>query len=348
MSISIDDIAREAGVSTATVSRVINKSPRVRSQTAAKVEAVMRKHNYLPNGIARSLASKTSKTIGIIVASITNPAYAEMIRSIQDEAEKYGYVTIVCNSDENMQKEREYIDMLLEKQVAGVIFPGGRGIGEKYNGHVIELSKKVPVVLANEFLAGSNIYSIICDKRKGAYDMIRHFLALGHREIAMVTGYSNYNPSIEKYEGYREALEECGIAVRDDLVIYSDYLMPGGYKAALTLMKLKVPPTAILTANDLMAIGCMRALQKHGVRVPQDIAVAGYDDIKINRYFHPAITSVSQDINEIARLSAKTLISVLNKEPNVPSKQVLQPVLQIRESCGSKLKLRNKALSRHV
>ena len=346
MSISIDDIAREAGVSTATVSRVINKSPQVRPKTAAKVEAVMRKNNYLPNSIARSLASKSSKTIGIIVASITNPAYSEMIRSIQDEAEKYGYVTIICNSDENMQKEREYIDMLLEKQVAGVIFPGGRGIGDKYNGHIIELSKKVPVVLANEYLEGSNIYSIVCDKQKGSYDMIRHFLALGHREIAMITGYGNYNPSIEKYQGYSKALEEYGIAIREDLVIYSNYQMIGGYKAALKLMKLAVPPTAILTANDLMVIGCMRALQKHGVRVPQDIAVAGYDDIKINHYFHPAITSVSQDINEIAHMAAKTLISVLNKNDDVPTKQIIQPVLRIRESCGSKMQ--RKALLRHV
>lgn len=346
MSISIDDIAREAGVSTATVSRVINKSPRVRPQTVAKVEAVMRKNNYLPNSIARSLASKNNKTIGIIVASITNPAYSEMIRSIQDEAEKYGYVTIVCNSDENMEKEREYIDMLLEKQVAGVIFPGGRGIGGKYNDHVFELSKKVPVVLANECLEGPNIYSIICNKEKGSYDMVRHLLTLGHKEIAMITGYPNYNPSIEKYQGYRRALEEYGIAIREDLVVYSNYQMIGGYKAALKLMKLKIPPTAILTANDLMAIGCIRALQRHGIRVPEDIAVAGYDDIRMNRYLHPSITSVSQDINGIAHLAAKTLIAVLNKEDNVPVKQVTQPTVQIRESCGSKI--RKKVLNQQV
>lgn len=346
MSISIEDIAREAGVSTATVSRVINKSPRVRPQTAEKVEAVMRQYNYLPNGIARSLASKTSKTIGIIVSDITNPVYSEMIRSIQDEAERHDYVTIICNSDENMQKEFEFIDLLLEKQVVGVIFPGGRGIGDKYNGHIVKLSQKVPVVLANEYLEGPNIYSIICDKEKGAYEMTRHLLGLGHTRIAMITGYSNYNPTIEKYRGYKKALEDCGLAVGDDLLIYADYQMLGGYKAALKLMRLAVPPTAILAGNDLMAIGAMRALQRHGIRVPQDMAIAGYDDIKINNYFYPALTSVSQDINEIGHRAAKTLIAVLDKSDSIPNKQTIQPKLHIRESCGAKCK--SKLSLRHL
>ena len=206
MNYTIKDIARMANVSIATVSRVINGNGTVAQKTEKRILEIIKELNYVPNNVARSLVKQNSKTIGVVVADIMNPFYSEIIRAIQDQANIDGYSVISCNSDEDMEKEKQCIKMLLENQVSGIIFAGGRGKGDYYNQHIRDVAKKVPVVLADEFLEGENIYSIVCNKIKGAYEGVSALIELGHKRIAMINGYRDYKPSIEKLRGYKRAL----------------------------------------------------------------------------------------------------------------------------------------------
>jgi LacI family transcriptional regulator len=297
MNYTIKDIAKRANVSIATVSRVLNDTGPVAPKTKKLIDEIIAELNYHPNNIARSLVKKSSKTIGVIVADILNPFYAEIIRAIQDEADANGYLVISGNSDEDMEKEKICIQMLLENQVSGIIFAGGRGQGEYYNKQVIETAGTVPVVLVDEYIEGENIYSIVCDKAKGAFEAINYLIELGHKNIAIITGYEGYRPSVEKVRGYKKALNKAGIAVCNDYIKYGDYHFAGGEEKVRELMSLDKPPTAILTANDLMAMGAIRTLRNMGYRVPKDVSVIGFDDIIMNEYMVPELTSVRQEMS---------------------------------------------------
>lgn len=335
MSYTIKDIAKMANVSIATVSRVINGTGPVAQKTEKRIHEIIKELNYVPNNVARSLVKQSSRTIGVIVADITNPFYAEIIRAIQDQADEDGYSVISCNSDEDMEKEKQCIQMLLENQVSGIIFAGGRGKDDYYNAHVREVAKKIPVVLANEYLDGENIYSIVCNKAKGAYEAVSCLIQMGHRRIGIINGYQEYKPSIEKLRGYKKALKEAGIPYRESYVKYGDYHIDGGEKHVEELMMQEEPPTAILAANDLMAMGAVRALKHLGYRVPEDISVIGFDDIRMNQYTQPELSSVRQEMTKQGHLAVKILDQLFSGEVLPKKKTVMEPTVVMRESCRS-------------
>ena len=336
MNYTIKDIAKQANVSIATVSRVINKTGPVAKKTEKKINAIIEELNYVPNNVARSLVKQSSKTIGVIVADIMNPFYAEIIRAIQDEADLNGYSVISCNSDEDMEKEKQCIHMLLANQVSGIIFAGGRGNGDFYNAHVLEVSKSIPVVLADEYLAGDNIYSIVCNKVKGASYAVNYLLELGHKNIAIISGYKDYKPSIEKIKGYKKALKEYGIPINAQYIKYGDYHLDGGMRNVRELMSLKEPPTAIFAANDLMAMGAIRTLKDLGYRVPGDISVVGFDDIAMNEFTTPALTSIKQEMTKQGHMAVQILHQVFNGEEVEKKKYVIEPILVKRDTCCGK------------
>lgn len=334
MNCTIVDIARKANVSIATVSRVMNGTGQVSEKTRKKVLKIIEEDHYVPNSVARSLVMKSTKIIGVIVADILNPFYAEIIRSIQDEVDKAGYSIISCNSDEDMEKEKQCIQMLMEKHVDAIILAGGRGKGEFFNAHVHAAARQLPVVLVNEYLDGENIYSIVCNKKKGAYLGINYLLELGHRDIAMITGYEDYKPSIEKLNGYKKALKEAGIPFRKEYVTYGDYHPDGGSNNVKELMALEKPPTAILAANDLMAMGAVRTLYDMGYRVPEDVSVIGFDDITMNQYFLPALTSIRQEMKLQGSMAVELLNQIFKEESGIKKKQVVEPSLVVRNTCA--------------
>ncbi|MEG0688497.1 MAG: LacI family DNA-binding transcriptional regulator [Hungatella sp.] len=336
MNYTIKDIARRANVSIATVSRVINKTGSVAQKTEKRILAITRELNYVPNNVARSLVKQSSKTIGVIVADIMNPFYAEIIRAIQDQADEDGYSVISCNSDEDMGKEKQCIHMLLENQVNGIIFAGGRGKGDYYNQQVVDVAKIVPVVLADEALEGDNIYSIICNKSKGAYEAVHYLIELGHRNIAMINGYQEYKPSIEKLKGYKKALKEAGIPYCDKYIKNSDYHLDGGMNHVKELMNLEDPPSAIFAANDLMAMGAIKALKDLGYKVPKDISVIGFDDIAMNEYTMPALSSVRQEMTLQGHMAVQILHKLFSNEENPKKKYTIEPSLIKRDSCQVK------------
>lgn len=332
LSITIFDVAEKSGYSISTVSRVINNSKSVRPQTREAILKVIEEMGFVPNNIAQSLVNKTTKMVGIIVADINNPFYSEMVRGIEDEISKCGYSVIVCNSDENMDKEKHIIDVLLKKQVDGIIFTGGRGEGDEYNQHVEELSYKIPVVLSNECLENSNTYSVSCYKEKGAYDATNHLIKMGHRRIGFINGLENFRPSIEKLEGYKRALIANNIEFDSTIVYSSNYHIEGGAKGAEYLLNIENPPTAIFTANDLMATGAMKKIKYLGKSIPDDISLVGFDDVYLTEILDPSLTSVSQRIYEQGKEAAKIINSIFNHNKKIKKKIILNPVIVYRDS----------------
>lgn len=333
MNYTIKDIARMANVSIATVSRVINGNGTVAQKTEKRILEIIKELNYVPNNVARSLVRQNSKTIGVVVADIMNPFYSEIIRAIQDQANIDGYSVISCNSDEDMEKEKQCIQMLLENQVSGIIFAGGRGKGDYYNQHIRDVAKKVPVVLADEFLEGENIYPIVCNKIKGAYEGVSALIELGHKRIAMINGYQDYKPSIEKLRGYKRALKDHGILYREEYIRYGDYHLDGSESHVRELMQLNQPPTAIFASNDLMAMGAIRALKHLGLEVPGDISVIGFDDIMMNEYMQPALTSVRQEMSRQGQLAVQILDMIFTGSKKPKKKYVIEPSVVMRSSC---------------
>lgn len=337
MAVTIFDIAEKSGYSISTVSRVLNNSGPVKEKTRERIMEIIEELNYVPNDIAQSLVRKSTKMLGIVVADINNPFYSQIVRGIEDETDKFGYNIILCNSDEKMVKEKKIIEILLKKQVDGIIFAGGRGKGKKYNNHIIKLSEKIPVVLANEYLRGDNIYCVTCDKKKGAYLIVKHLIELGHKNIGFINGMNDYKPSIEKYEGYKKALKEAGIELQEDKIINSDYHMNGGYESAKLLMRLPERPTAIFAANDLMAIGAIKALKSMNFKVPEDVAVAGFDDIALNEYFDPTLSSVDQNLYKLGSQAVLLMDKIFKQSSDIKKKNILETVVKLRESTGDKL-----------
>ncbi|MDD3456443.1 LacI family DNA-binding transcriptional regulator [Sphaerochaeta sp.] len=332
MASNIYDVAKAAKVSISTVSRVINNPDVVSSNTRDRVKQAMDTLNFVPNSLARSLTSKTTQTIGVVVADITNPYYAELLRSIQDAGNEIGYSIISCNSHEDMERERRIINTFLEKQVDMIMLVGGRGSGDEFNKHVYDLAKQVPVILCNEYLSGENLYCVVCDKAEGTHMAVKHLLSLGHTRIAFINGGAVYKPSLDKMKGYRKGLREAGLPIRPEYIQYGDYHLESGSDCVAKLLSLKEPPTAIITSNDLMALGAIKAIQALGRQVPKDISIIGFDDIYLNNYITPALTSVRQKLEELGRRSVSLIPLIM--EGKAPAKTIIHPELILRQTCS--------------
>lgn len=330
--LNIYDIAREAGVSIATVSRAINRPEKVKPATMDKIQSIIKKANYTPNALAQSLVSKSTRTIGVIIGSISNPFYGEMVRAIEDRAADIGYTILLGNTDNKFFEEEKYIDVFLKKKVDGIIFAGGRMMEERYDKHIQRVAKIVPVILANHLLVSKNVYCILTDEAKGTNLAVEHFLEKGHKNIAYINGYSTSYASIIKKENYIKTLLQNNIDINEELIINApNDEMPGGYAACEALFKRNTEFTALFAANDLMAMGAIKHITSKGYRVPEDIAVIGYDDIDMCNYFSPSITSVTQNIRTLGQKAVEILNDVLDGN-EIKKVTYFEPELIVRES----------------
>lgn len=335
MTINIKDIARKANVSIATVSRVLNNPEKVSDEKKLLINSIIYEMNYQPNALARGLIKKATKTIGIIIPDINNLFYPAVVRGIEDVVEMSDYNVFLCNTDKDIGKEKKYINTLLEKRVDGIIFMGTRPVNPEKNEHIIRLNKKVPVLMINDIVRGSEIYSVLTDEVEGAYRAVKYLLELGHKKIAYVTGENNYTTYQNKQKGYEIALQEYGIEVYPDYIIRDLPYALGGYNAAIKLLDSKnILPTAIFAASDQLAMGVMKAIHEKGYKIPNDISVVGYANIPISADLFPELTTVDQFPYETGRLSAETLIKVINGEELSQKKYIMEPKLLIRKSCN--------------
>ncbi|CAM3722913.1 catabolite control protein A [Cohnella lubricantis] len=333
MTVTIYDVAREAGVSMATVSRVVNNNPNVKPQTRKKVYEAIERLGYRPNAVARGLASKKTTTVGVVIPDISNAIFAEVARGIEDIANMYHYNIILCNADKRKEKEIRVINTLLEKQVDGLLFMGGAVTEEHLQAFS---SSNVPIVLCATTDERGTMPSVDIDHEAAAFDAVSRLIADGHRRIGMISG-TLQDPAngYARYQGYKRALEEAGIAADEQLVRIGNYKYESGMEAAQYFLDLAERPTAVFAATDEMAIGAIHAIQDAGLRVPQDISVISVDNIRMASMVRPQLTTVAQPMYDIGAVSMRLLTKLMKKESVEQSKVVLPHELIIRQSAAS-------------
>ncbi|MDI6725478.1 MAG: LacI family DNA-binding transcriptional regulator [Smithellaceae bacterium] len=325
---NILDVARRAKVSIATVSRVVNKSDhKVRESTKEKVQKAINELDYRPNALAKGLLMHKTMTIGIIIPDISNPYYAEIVRGIQDVADQSGYAVTLHNTDKRQEGIIRYIYLLREKSADGIIFSGG--IINRYETLSIlrELKDRVVVIGRHDV----DFPAVMVDNMGGAAQAVEHLIALGHRRIGFIGGPDGSTTAADRLCGYRTALARNGLHFEKRLVRKGDWNPQSGYLQAATLLEGRARPTAILTANDMMAFGVIKAARARGLTVPSDVAVAGFDNIPLSSYFDPSLTTVEVPMYQLGAASIKTLIDLLAGN-NYDKLKMFETKLLVRES----------------
>jgi LacI family transcriptional regulator len=330
---TIYDVAREAGVSMATVSRVVNGNPNVKPATRKKVLEAIERLGYRPNAVARGLASKKTTTVGVIIPDISSIFFAELARGIEDIATMYKYNIILCNSDQNKDKEIHLINTLLEKQVDGIVFMGGQITEE----HAEQFKRSpVPVVLAATLDTNLEIPSVNIDYKQAVYDAITHLIEQGHEQIGMVSGTLD-DPvnGYQKFAGYRAAIEDAKLPFNDDLIVIGDYTYDSGIEAMDSLLELDQKPTAIFASTDEMALGVIHGAQDRGYNIPNDFEILGFDNTRLATMVRPTLSTVVQPMYDIGAVSMRLLTKYMNKEEVDNHIVVLPHRIEFRDSTKS-------------
>jgi LacI family transcriptional regulator len=332
--ITIKDIAERAGVSTSTVSRVVNQSVRVDPVTEERVHEAIEALGYRPNLLARSFRRKITHTIGLLVPDNSNPFFAELARVIEDAGFAQGYSVILCNSDLSEVKQTGYIDVLLAKRVDGILMTStGLIPGEDAN-HNIERIRQagVPCVVIDRDLGDEPVDQLLVDNHEGGYLAGQFLISRGHRKIACVVGPNDLTPSAGRIAGFRRALHEAGIDIPDVALVRGNGRHDGGARAVAELLDRGTEFTAIFAFNDEMAIGVIGALQRRGKRIPEDVSVIGFDNIPYSAAVFPAVTTIAQPIAEMGNLGLKMLLERIQQPGLDPRRVLLSTRLMERES----------------
>ncbi|MCR4401595.1 MAG: LacI family transcriptional regulator [Firmicutes bacterium] len=331
---TIRDVARVAGVSKSTVSRVLNADPNVAEETRCAVFAAIKEIGYTRNALARGLNTRRTGTIGLIMSDITNPFHAEVARGVEDLASDFDSNVILCNTDGRPKKEAAYIDLLVEKRVDGIIFTSVKA-GESDMSNL--RSKRIPFVFAGRTLPDVEADSVVVDNVLGGFQAATHLVRLGHQRVAYLAGPSHVSASADRYEGYCQALRRAGVELDPQLVVEGDFKQEGGYRAMSTLLDRAPGVTAVFAANDYMAMGALEAIYERGFRVPEDIAVVGFDDIPFARLHLVQLTTVAQPKYDIGAIAARMLFERIEGkvgDEQQPRRVVLPPRLVVRRTCG--------------
>jgi LacI family transcriptional regulator len=329
--ITIKDVARRAGVSVATVSRVLNKSGPVSPEAAKRIHEAAAALHYVPHGGARSLITAKTSTIGVLLPDLYGGFFSEMIRGIDQTAQQNGYHLLLSGSH-NRRTEMEAAMRAMRGRTDGLI-----AMSPHFDAAMLveNLPPTLPVVLLSCKATCEVDHVIAIDNAGGAEAMVNHLIALGHRRIAMVMGEEGHFDTAERLQGYRRALEAAGIALRPEYEAQGDFSEASGHRAVQQLLTLPERPTAIFCANDSMCIGGLAAASEAGVRVPADLTMVGFDDIPLAQYLSPPLTSVHVPVFEMGARAVSRLIAVLKGEPVEDGKSVRLPTrLVVRSSCA--------------
>lgn len=329
MNVTIYDVAREANVSMATVSRVVNGNPNVKPTTRKKVLATIEELGYRPNAVARGLASKRTTTVGAIIPDISSIFFAELARGIEDIATMYNYNIILSNSDENKEKELQLINTMYEKQVDGILFMGGN-ITED---HVQQFSSaSVPVVLAATYDQTGQMPSVNIDYEVAAYEATKSLIKEDKIQPAFVSGELDAMINQLKYDGYLRALKEAGIEVDEELVVVGEYSYQAGIEAIQALFEQNNKPSSVFAASDEMALGVIHGAQDMGYRVPEDVEVFGFDNTRLSQMVRPTLSTVVQPMYDIGAVAMRLLTKFMNKEEVEERKVILPHRIEKRNS----------------
>jgi LacI family transcriptional regulator len=328
---TIHDVARRAGVSASTVSHVVNGTRFVSAGTRTRVEHSIEALGYRPNALARSLRRGQSHTLGLIVPDSANPFFAEIGRELEASAFEAGFSVVLCNTENDREKERLYVNVLVRNQVDGILLVAADDRSGVLRAH---LGGKMPLVTLDREASRPGLDCVTADHFSGGLLATRHLVGLGHRRIACIAGPAGLSASAQRLAGHRKALQEAGLRGGDDLVRHGDFRPESGWAAARKLLRGARPPTAIFACNDLMAMGALRAADELGRRVPDDLAVVGYDDIELSRYTTPPLTTVAQPKREMAREALRLMSRRIGAGAVRPQKRQFPVWLVVRETCG--------------
>ncbi|AXO87994.1 LacI family DNA-binding transcriptional regulator [Pseudomonas parafulva] len=335
---TIKDVAALAGISYTTVSHVLNKTRPVSEPVRLKVEAAIAELDYVPSAVARSLKARSTATIGLLVPSSVNPYFAELARGIEDGCERNGYCVILCNSDDDPKKQRNYLRVLLEKRIDGLIVAS---VGEDLDLLQSLAAVRTPIVMVDRALEGVDTDVVRIDHELGAYLATQHLLELGHADIACIGGPANTGVSQLRVNGFRRAMAEAGLPVAEQQVLHCDFTSPGGHAAAAQLLD-GARPTAIFAGNDMIGFGVLRAAAERNIDVPGQLSVIGFDDIELSRYVYPPLTTVGQSIRELGDSAAQLLLSrIVTPRREAGEQRIVAPRIVLRESTGPRPDLFN-------
>lgn len=333
---TISDVARQAGVSTVTVSRVLNNAPNVNLATRARVEQAIRQLGYVPNVAARSLRSKRTHSLALIVPDITNPFWTTVARGVEDAAQSSGYAVLLCNTDENCAKQSRYLDLVASRRVDGVIIAPCDSDVENIRAL---RDREIATVLVDRRVPGWETDSVRGDSAGGAYALVRHLIALGHRRIAMISGPPNTSTAEDRVDGYCAALREAGIEPDGALIRRGEFRASSGERLMGQLLDEGFQPTATFAANNAIALGVIDAAARRGRRIPHDLALVCFDDFDAASHLFPFLTVAVQPAYEMGATAAQLLLDRIAAGPTAPPQHVLLPTrLIIRHSCGSHLR----------
>lgn len=330
---TIVDVARAAGVSTATVSRVLNGNSKVDPDMALRVKKTIAQLGYRPSRAARTLRTQRSRVWALVIPDVRNPFFTEMVRGIEDVAYASGYSLILCNTDEDGSKEQAYLELALAEQVAGIILA-------PTHPHVSRLAEvlaqPVPIVTVDRKLEGYDVDHVVVNNAAGAEQAVEHLLERGYRRLACISGPLETTTGRERLAGFRHGLERHGIVAEEQLVRIGDFRETGGLREMACLLELEDPPDSVLVANNLMTIGALEAVLRAGLDIPGDLAVVGFDDSSWNALARPPLTSIAQPTYELGLETARLLLSRIEGYSGPTREVMLSPVLKVRASTTSR------------
>jgi LacI family transcriptional regulator len=329
---TIHDVARLAKVAPITVSRVINNSGYFSAEIRDRVEKAVAELGYVPNLLARSLRSKRTDTLALILTDITNPFFTTLARGVEDTASEAGFTVIFCNTDESESKEARYLQVLLQKQVDGFLLvpaqskQGAINLIHQHGEPVVVLDRRVPA---------ENVDIVRCDSEGGASELINLLISLGHSQVAVLSGPRGVSTAEDRVAGYRRAMNAAGIPVDESYIFFGEFNQEGGYEMTRRALSLYPRPTALFAANNFIAIGAMKAIQDAGLDVPEDIALVGFDDLPPAMVSFPFFTVVSQPAYEMGRRATLLLLERLAQQKTETYQEIVLPTqIIVRHSSG--------------
>jgi len=328
---TIVEVAKRAGVSVGTVSNVIRGNPRVGREFRERVEAAIRELDYHPNEIARSLKVNQTYMLGMVLPDITNPFFPEIIRGAEDEALKRRYLLVTANTDEHIERERSIVSALRSRRVDGLLLASAPG---KDSSHIQKvMAAGIPVVCLDRAPVGVKVDTVMLDNVRGAEDCVRHLLRVGYRDIAIITGPLELQSAQERLRGYENALREARAKISKDLILEGDFREESGHRLGKELLLRRLRPSAIFVCNGVMTLGVLQAFEELGVRYPDHVALATFDDLAGDRSFYPRLTVVAQPGYDMGSRGASLLMDRI--EGSFSGKPItirMPPSLIVRES----------------
>ena len=326
---TIHQVAARAGVSTATVSRVLATADGVSQELTARVLAAVAELGYRPNRAARNLRKRVVQIVGLVISDIQNPFFTSVVRGIEKVLEEHGYTLLLSNTDEDPQREMLHLATLSAEGVAGILLAPAQSDS-------VELRRFIrsgpPLVIIDRSVVGMSVDTVKVNNEEGTFHAISHLIAQGHRHIALISGPDQITTAHERRLGYQRALATAGIDRVADYIQVSDFRQAGGYAAMMCLLNLPQPPTAILTANNLMTLGALQAIHDRSLRIPQDIAIVGFDDMPWAASLQPPLTAVAQPTFELGVAAAQLLLDRIHDPERALQQVILDTQLVVRAS----------------